>query len=257
MSKGFFRRRESKVDETETVFTEPAKEQPADTEGNSGADAAADQAAADANVQGHDAAGAGSAEQPLDVFAEEAEGNAASASASAADTLVEQLRRENAENHDKYLRALAEVENVRKRAQKERSELLRYAGENIVRDLLEVLDDLELAGKMIPEGSTEPMAQGFRMIQQKLLAVLDRHSIKAESALGALLDPTKHEALTAVPTADSAPGTILQEFRKAYFFRDKLIRPAQVVVAAALPSTNADQQEEGESDNPDSGDVLN
>lgn len=173
---------------------------------------------------------------------DEAQGNTDTAE----DSVIQSLRAEVKENYDKYLRALAEVENQKKRNLKERSDLLRYAGENLARDLLEVVDNLGRAVSQKPEtGVGEEFFTGIEMIHSQLVSVLDRHGIKGESSLGEPFDPNKHQAMTMVPTALHPVGTVIEEFRKAYYFKDKLLRPAQVVVAKAIEEiTSAASQSE-------------
>lgn len=157
------------------------------------------------------------------------------------DREIKRLEGEIRENYDKYLRALAEGENIKKRALKDRADLLKYAGEGLARDIVEIVDDLENAvgqGGNVTNYSKESLDSvitGFRLLLEKFQSTLQRHGIKGESAVGQMLDPKKHEALATVPTADAPAGQVLNEFRKPYFFKDKLLRPGQVVVAAALP----------------------
>ena len=162
---------------------------------------------------------------------------------------LEVLRDESQSNYDKYLRSMAELENIRKRTQKERSDLLRYAGEHIVRDLLEVVDNLDLALK---EKSQEEVGEnkyfeGIKLIRDQFINVLSQHGVKSQDAVGTVFDPEVHEAMVSVPTADHEPGTVMEEYKKAYFFKDKLIRPAQVVVASEL-TEEAPKQEDKEED---------
>lgn len=144
---------------------------------------------------------------------------------------LEGARQEAAENYDKYLRAVAELENFKKRTLKERSELIRYAGENLARDLLDVADDLDRASGHEAGTGEEPLLQGVKLIAERFKTVLERHFVSAEDALGKPFDPSKEEALTTVQTDDVPPGTVIEQLRKAYFFKDKLLRSAQVVVS--------------------------
>jgi molecular chaperone GrpE len=143
-------------------------------------------------------------------------------------SLLETLSKEN---YDKYLRAVAELENFKRRAQKERSDLLKYNGENLARDLLEVLDNLERAIIASESSSGEEFVSGVKMICEQFLQIFDRHGIRSETALGGQFDPAKHEALASVPTEEKEPNSVIDEYRKAYFFKDRLLRPGQVVVA--------------------------
>ncbi|MCB0325218.1 MAG: nucleotide exchange factor GrpE [Bdellovibrionales bacterium] len=165
-----------------------------------------------------------------------------------AEQLVLKHREEAQENYDKYLRAVAELENFKKRVAKERADLIRYAGENLARDLLDVVDDLERASAQAGSASAEDIAQGIELILKRLHELLGRHSIVGEDAIGQQFDPSKHEALATAPSTEHAPGTVMEQFRRPYFFKDKLLRPGQVVVASEAPvsSTSApgDQAEE-------------
>lgn len=161
---------------------------------------------------------------------------------------VERFQAEARENYDKYLRAVAEMENVKKRAKKERADLLRYAGEGLARELLEVVDSLELALKQREaEGEANEFSRGIELIRDQFLSTFERFGIKCESSLGKTFDPELHEAMVSVPTAAQAPGTIIEEYKKAYRFRDKLLRVAQVVVAAQpegdQPASSEDEEQ--------------
>lgn len=163
------------------------------------------------------------------------------------------LETEAKDNYDKYLRAVAEFENYKKRMIRERADLLKYAGESVARDLLEVLDDLERAvnaASAVPnDGGAAPtnpadFIAGVKLIKDRFVSIFDKHGIKGESAVGQPFDPNTHQALASVPVADVDPNIILDEFKKAYFYKDKLLRVGQVVVSAA-PSAAASP--EGES----------
>lgn len=142
---------------------------------------------------------------------------------------------------DKYLRALAELENYKKRVAKERSDLIRYAGEHLAVDMLEVIDTLEIALKQM-EGRDEDIVKGVSLIHQQILAAFNKHSISSRVTMGKVFDPSIQAALAQVPTGDYAPGVVMEEFRKPYFFRDKLLRPGQVVVAVEMANDQANDK---------------
>jgi molecular chaperone GrpE len=146
---------------------------------------------------------------------------------------------ESRENFDKYIRALAELENVKKRAAKDRSDLLKYGNENIARDLLEVVDNFERALSQANYGSVEELLTGVKLIYDRLVSILNNYSVKGESAVGAVFDPSKHEALATISREGAAPNTVVEELKKAYFYKDKLLRAAQVVVSAQPASAVA------------------
>lgn len=141
-----------------------------------------------------------------------------------------QVLAERDDFQDKYLRALADAENIRKRAIKERSELIKYQGEQIVTDLLTVVDDFELA--LSNSGTDlEKFKQGVEMIHKRFVDVLGKWDVRGESAIGKQFDPNRHEALSKISVPDAESGSVVNELKKAFFYKDKLIRPGQVVVA--------------------------
>lgn len=141
------------------------------------------------------------------------------------------LEQELAEMRDRYLRLMADFENFKKRALKEQSELLKYQGERVVVDLLEVLDNLELA---LAHSSAEydKLKQGLEMVHKMFVERLGRWEIRGESTMGKEFDPHRHSAISRVPGNTAKPGTIVGELKKPYFYKDKLIRVGEVVVAA-------------------------
>lgn len=181
--------------------------------------------------------------EEVDASASVSGSSAESASQDSAATA--RLEAEVKENYDKYLRAVAELENYKKRAIRERSDLLKYAGENIARDLLEVVDTFQLALAQNVEGVNEEFLKGIKMIFDRFIAILEQHSVRGESVLGKPFDPNTQQALASVPSSEHIPNTVIEEFKRAYFFKDKLLRPAQVVVAIA--DSGADSAKPGES----------
>lgn len=146
------------------------------------------------------------------------------------DETISRLERQLAEATDRHLRLLADFENYKKNVAKQRAELLKYQGQAIVAELLTVLDTFEYA--LAAEGTeTSSFRDGVVMIQKNFLDVLERWGIKGESAVGKPFDPTLHSALSTMETSEFAPGTVAVEYKKAFFYKDKLLRPAEVVVA--------------------------
>lgn len=150
----------------------------------------------------------------------------------------DKLRAELAETKERYIRLMADFENFKKRALKEQSELLKYQGERVVVDLLEVLDNLELA---IAHSSAEhdKLKAGLEMTQKLFVEKLARWDIKGESGVGKAFDPQKHQAISRVASKDGKAGTIVGELRKAYHYKDKLIRVGEVVVAVGPEEAGA------------------
>lgn len=142
------------------------------------------------------------------------------------------VRNEAKENYDKYLRALAELENFKKRSAKERSDLIKYQGEKIFVDLLDIVDDFERA-MQFANADIGHFKSGVELIHKRLLDVLSKWEIRGETGVGKSFDPNIHHAISKVPaTADTAAGTIVGELKKVFFYRDKVLRHGEVVVAS-------------------------
>ena len=155
-------------------------------------------------------------------------------SAEAGAETVEELRRQVEEKQDRLLRALAEVENIKRRTQREREEYVRYANESLLRDLVPVLDNLDRAleaARAIGEASS--VVGGVELIQRELIKVLERAGVTRYSALGQPFDPTRHEAIARVVSVDAKPGTVVGETLPGYQLHNRVLRAALVSVAAA------------------------
>src|SRR5438128_4355125 len=147
---------------------------------------------------------------------------------------VEELRRQVVEKQDRLLRALAEVENIKRRTQREREEYIRYANESLLRDLVPVLDNLDRALEAARgTGEASGVVGGVELIQRELLKVLERAGVTRYSALGHPFDPTRHEAIARVVSMDAKPGTVIGETLPGYQLHNRVLRAALVSVAAA------------------------
>lgn len=129
-----------------------------------------------------------------------------------------------------YLRA--EFENYKRNSIKERSDLTKYGAERFIRDFLEIMDNFEraLSVEVTPE-NYKTVIQGVQMTTSEIKSTLGRHGVQEVVCQGAAFDPTVHEALSSEATTEVPAGHILRVFKKAYKLHDKLIRPAQVIVA--------------------------
>jgi molecular chaperone GrpE len=147
---------------------------------------------------------------------------------------VEELRRQLADKQDRLLRALAEVDNVKRRTQREREEYVRYANEGLVRDLLPILDNFDRAldAARATDDATK-VADGVALIQRELLKVLERIGVTRYSALGERFDPNRHDAAGRVVSAQQPPDTVVSELTPGYVLNGRVLRPSQVIVAAA------------------------
>jgi molecular chaperone GrpE len=163
----------------------------------------------------------------------ENEGAAAPADGSTPlDTVIaerDRLAAEKAELLDRNLRAQAEFQNFRKRAERERVEWVEYASTEAVRALLPVLDDFERALKA--NTSDKEFAKGMELIYQRLFESLKKLGLEPMDSIGQPFDPQLHHAVDKAETADAAPDTVLEEYQKGYNFKGRLLRPAMVKVA--------------------------
>jgi molecular chaperone GrpE len=150
------------------------------------------------------------------------------------DAEVEDLRRQLEDRQDKLLRALAETENVRRRAQRDREEHLKYANESLIRDVIPVLDNLDraLAAARGSAGAAT-VVDGVELIQRELLRVLEKNGLTRFSAVGQPFDPTRHEAIARIVSTEQPPNTVVAETAPGYLLHGRLLRAAMVAVAAA------------------------
>ncbi len=145
---------------------------------------------------------------------------------------------------DKYVRSLAEMENMRKRMQREKQDVARFGIENAIAEFLPTIDNFENALRFADAASPEVKnwATGFQMILSQFKEVLHNHGIAAFHSEGNTFDTTYHEAVEVLETADHPEGTVIQEFTRGYKSPTRVIRPARVKVAKApTPATTEEQ----------------
>jgi len=145
---------------------------------------------------------------------------------------VESLKKEAAENRDRFLRASADLENSKKRWAKENADCLKYASEGILLEILPVIDNLERALEHALSGhdNTKSLAEGVKLTLAQLHKVLEKSGVKEIKALGEPFDPALHHAIMHEESAEAPAGVVLKEFQKGYLLKDKLLRPALVSV---------------------------
>jgi molecular chaperone GrpE len=150
---------------------------------------------------------------------------------------VSALETEKNDLRDRMLRIAAEFENWKKRARREQTEAETKGRESVLRDMLEVIDNLERAIQSWTTGPVDAQAiqQGVGLVLRQAQSKLDRHDVKPVEAKGKPFDPRVHDAISQVPSADVAPGTVLSELQRGYRIGDRLLRPASVVVAVSPP----------------------
>jgi len=150
---------------------------------------------------------------------------------------MERLKKEARESREKYLRKCADLENYKKRAQKEKTELANFSNEVLLKELLPVIDNLERALEHFEEeknseGQAAPsLKEGVELTLKSLFGVLDRFGLKEVNAIGERFDPTLHEALAHEESEGAESEVVTKQLQKGYLLKGRLLRPALVIVA--------------------------
>jgi molecular chaperone GrpE len=155
---------------------------------------------------------------------------------------IESLRLENAELKDKHLRTLAEMENLRRRTEREVAEAKAYGVTSIARDMLIVADNLRRALDSVTESQREQadspckaLAEGIEVTQRDFLSRLEKYGVRKIDSFGAKFDPNLHEALFEVPSETAPNGTVVEVIEEGYAIGDRVLRPAKVGVSRGSP----------------------
>jgi molecular chaperone GrpE len=147
---------------------------------------------------------------------------------------LQELQAELEDYKDRYLRAMAEMDNMRKRQQRQHEETLKYGKEAVLKDFLLVYDAIEksiiTAKELYPDD--QPFITGLQMIERLLLDILKRHGVEPIQTQDAVFDPRCHEAMMQMSRPDLAPGMVAEELEKGFMLNDRVLRPAKVAVAA-------------------------
>jgi len=148
---------------------------------------------------------------------------------------VETMREEAGKNWDLYLRERADLENVRKRNQRDKEDAIRYANDRLLKEMVPVLDNLERAIEHAAQEETDNqgLIEGVNMTINQFRKALEDFGVKAINAIGADFDPNLHQAMGQLESAEQAPNTVVTEFQKGYLLHDRLLRPSLVMVAKA------------------------
>ncbi len=162
---------------------------------------------------------------------------------------VQALQAENRELKDQVLRAYAEMDNIRKRAERERLDTQKYAVSKFARDMLSVADNLERALAAVPTDTDDPILKGLidglTVTERGLASVLERYGIKRIAAEGAPFDPHQHQAVMEHHDPSVPHGSVVRVFEAGYQIEDRVLRPASVVVAKGGPKPEKSTQSQG------------
>lgn len=157
---------------------------------------------------------------------------------------LEQAREEARRNYEQYLRVAADLENFRKRAQREKEELSKFSNERILREILPVIDNLERAVEHARQEDSggEGLLEGVEMTLTQFGKVLDKFGVTPMDSVGETFDPARHEAVGQLESAEHAPNVVAQELQKGYLLHERLLRPAMVMVAKPPADESKDEK---------------
>jgi len=144
---------------------------------------------------------------------------------------LEEAEKKSAENYDKYIRAVAELDNYRKRAAREKAEAIQYGNENLLRDILPLLDGIDRAVEhACGSEDFESFKEGLKLLQKQLLGCLQKHGVEVIGTAGKDFDPNIHEAMMQVDSAQHEDSQVVGELERGYLLKGRLLRPAKVSV---------------------------
>lgn len=157
---------------------------------------------------------------------------------------IKELKKELAEANDKFIRLYADFENFKKITARNKEELLKYANEDLLSDILTVIDHLELALQhSTGNESSSSLAEGVELTLKELKNVLEKQGLVTIEALGKPFDPKVHHAMSQIESDDEEENTVIREFRKGYMLKDRVLRAAMVGVAIKQSQAEKSKQE--------------
>jgi len=151
---------------------------------------------------------------------------------------IAEKEREVKDNYDRYLRAVAELDNYKKRAARDRADIIKYGKEDVIKDLLPFLDSLDRALTHTDARDIQAFKSGIALIQDQLLCCLKKHGVEKIESVGAAFDPNFHEALMQMDSTDHQNNQIVSEMEKGYLLNGRLIRPSRVCVCKKTGDNN-------------------
>ncbi len=143
-----------------------------------------------------------------------------------------------ADNYDKYLRAVADLDNYKKRAIRERADIIKYGNENIIKDILPFVDSLDRALEHADSSDVQAFKEGIKLIQEQLLSCLKKHGVEKIDSVGLDFDPNFHEAMMQVESEEHAENKVVNEVQKGYLLNGRLLRPSKVCICKKMNKEN-------------------
>ena len=159
---------------------------------------------------------------------------------------LQEKEKEAADNYDKYVRAVAELENYRKRAAREKADSIKYGNENIIKDILPLVDSMDRALQHAESyGYSESFKKGLKLLQDQLMGCLGKHGVEQIECVDKTFDPNVHEAVYQVDSQAHEENRVVEELEKGYRLHERLLRPAKVSISkrAKKEDTRNDKKE--------------
>ena len=150
----------------------------------------------------------------------------------------EKKEKEAAVNYDKYLRAVADLENYKKRSIREKADIIKYGKEEIIKDILPFVDSLDRALDHADSSDVQAFKEGIRLIQEQLLSCLKKHGVEKIDSVGLDFDPNFHEAMMQVESEEHAENKVVNEVQKGYLLNGRLLRPSKVCICKNMNKEN-------------------
>ena len=146
--------------------------------------------------------------------------------------------KEAQDNYERYLRAVAELDNYKKRAARDKADIIKYGKEDLIKDILPFLDSLDRALEHKDASDAQAFKDGMALIQDQLLCCLKKHGVERIESAGADFNPNFHEALMQMDSADHQDNQVVSEMEKGYLLNGRLIRPSRVCVCKKTKENN-------------------
>ena len=157
---------------------------------------------------------------------------------------IEEAEKKAAENYDKYLRAVAELDNYRKRAIRDKADAIKYGNENLLRDILPLVDSVDRALEHADTSDDfEAFKKGLKILHEQLLCCLKKYGVEVIATAGKDFDPNVHEAMLQVVSDEHETGKVVNEFERGYLLNGRLLRPAKVCVCKQPEKENRQDRE--------------
>ena len=155
--------------------------------------------------------------------------------------LKEELARkekESTDNYDKYLRAVADLDNYKKRAIREKVDIIKYGNEDVIKDILPFVDSLDRALDHADSSDVQAFKEGIKLIQEQLLSCLRKHGVEKIDSVGLDFDPNFHEAMMQVESEEHEENKVVNEVQKGYLLNGRLLRPSKVCICKKTDKEN-------------------